>query len=130
MIKHDISTKINTGVLQKLKGWSLNLNSELKKKKHALLEESDVLYVFSEENNLDDGERARLQEVKCELEHIWQMEETKAKQRSRDRFVKEGDRNTTCFQALANKRNRKKSINALLGPEGECGKQRHAGDSH
>ena len=55
---------------RKLKGWSLNLNSELKKKKHALLEESDVLYVFSEENNLDDGERARLQEVKCELEHI------------------------------------------------------------
>ena len=105
---------------RKLKGWSLNLNSELKKKKQALLEEFDVLDVFSEENNLDDGERARLQEVKCELEHIWQMEETKAKQRSRDRFIKEGDRNTAYFQALANQRNRKKNINALLGPEGEC----------
>ena len=107
-------------MLQKLKGWSLNLNSELKKKKQVLLEEFDVLDVFSEENNLDDGERARLQEVKCELEHIWQMEETKAKQRSRDRFIKEGDRNTAYFQTLANQRNRKKNINALLGPEGEC----------
>ena len=96
------------------------LNSELKKKKQALLEEFDVLDVFSEENNLDDGERARLQEVKCELEHIWQMEETKAKQRSRDRFIKEGDRNTAYFQTLANQINRKKNINALLGPEGEC----------
>ena len=61
-----------------------------------------------------------MQEVKCELEHIWQMEETKAKQRSRDRFIKEGDRNTAYFQTLANQRNRKKNINALLGPEGEC----------
>jgi hypothetical protein len=43
-----------------------------------------------------------------ELEKICNMEEVKAKQRSRDRSIKEEDRNTAYFQAVANQRNRKK----------------------
>jgi len=44
------------------------------------------------------------------------MEEIRAKQRSRDRNIKEGDNNTTYFHALANQRNRKKRITVLEGP--------------
>jgi len=53
-----------------------------------------------------------------DLEAIWNMEEVKARQRSRDRCVKEGDRNTAYFQAVANQRNRKKRIECLEGEEG------------
>ena len=47
------------------------------------------------------------------------MEEIRAKQRSRDRNIKEGDNNTTYFHALANQRNRKKRITVLEGPNGQ-----------
>ena len=59
------------------------------------------------------------EEVKNELEYILQVEEIKGKQRSRDRNIKEGDKNTSYFQALANQRKRKLKICALQGPEGE-----------
>ena len=75
--------------------------------------------MFSEENTLEDADRSRMQIVKQELEHIWLMEEIKAKQRSRDRNVKEGDRNTSYFQTIANQRKRKKRIEVLQGQEGE-----------
>ena len=95
---------------RKLKGWSLNINADLKRKKQALQEEFNLLDVFSEENMLTERETQRMNEVKKELEHIWKIDEIKAKQRSRDKNIKEGDRNTSYFQALANQRKRKKKL--------------------
>uniref|UniRef100_C6JRZ2 Uncharacterized protein n=1 Tax=Sorghum bicolor TaxID=4558 RepID=C6JRZ2_SORBI len=46
------------------------------------------------------------------------MEEMKARQRSRDRNIIEGDKNIAYFQAVANQRNRKKRICGLDGPDG------------
>jgi hypothetical protein len=46
------------------------------------------------------------------------MEETKAKQRSRERWVAKGDRNTAYFHAVGNQRSRKKMIHVLDGPDG------------
>jgi len=59
---------------------------------------------------LTERETQRMNEVKKELEHIWKIDEIKAKQRSRDKNIKEGDRNTSYFQALANQRKRKKKL--------------------
>ena len=65
-----------------------------------------------------------MQNLKTQLEQIWCIEEIKAKQRSRDRFIKEGDCNTTYFQALANNKKRKKMITSFQGPEGEVTDQK------
>ncbi|KAG2607555.1 hypothetical protein PVAP13_4NG257233 [Panicum virgatum] len=87
---------------RKLKGWSLNINADLKRKKTS-----------------PPRRTQRMKEVKKELEHIWKIDEIKAKQRSRDKNIKEGDRNTSYFQALANQRKRKKKNETLQGPDGE-----------
>ena len=104
---------------KKIKGWAWNINAEIKKKKSALLEEFDILDVFSEHNQLNDSKKTRMNEIQHELENIWCIEESKAKQKSRDRNILEGDRHTAYFQAVANQRKRKKTISSLKGPNGE-----------
>jgi hypothetical protein len=46
--------------------------------------------------------------INNDLEALWKLEEIRIRQRSRDRRIKEGYRNTAYFQAVANQRNRKK----------------------
>lgn len=53
-----------------------------------------------------------MKDIVKDLEALWRME------RSRDRLIKEGDRNTTYFQAVANQKHRKRRISGLEGPEG------------
>jgi hypothetical protein len=53
-----------------------------------------------------------------DLNSYWIIEETKARQRSRDRDILVGDRNTAYFHVVANQRRRKKMIHVLDGPDG------------
>lgn len=59
-----------------------------------------------------------MDDIVRDLEKIWNLEEIKARQRSRDRNIREGDRNTAYFQAISNQRARKKRIPALETPDG------------
>ena len=98
------------------KGWSSNEEAQLRRYKKILLEDYDKLDIKSETVMLSDSESARLKFTHSELQKIWLQEEIKAKQRSRDRDIKEEDRNTESFHAVANQRRRKTAIHSLDGP--------------
>ena len=106
------------GFRKSAKGWSANIDAEIRKHKKALMEEYDSLDVKAENQILEDDDRSRLDNILSELNSYWIIEEIKAKQRARDRDIKEGDRNTAYFHAVANQRRRKKLISVLDGPDG------------
>jgi hypothetical protein len=101
-----------------VRGWASNEVALLNKKKVELAEEYNKLDEEAENSGLSANKLARLKVVTDELGKIWALEEIKVRQRSRDRNILEGDRNTAYFQAIANRRSRRKRVDRLVGPNG------------
>jgi hypothetical protein len=83
-------------------GWSKNIESELRNLKNDLIDEYDLLDIKAESEEHTPEEHARLKQIYAEMINLWLREEIKAKQRSRDMDIKEGDINTNYFHTLAN----------------------------
>lgn len=101
-----------------IRGWAANETAQLNREKVALTEEFSRLETLAEDGNLSLADSQAMHSIENQLERIWALEEIKSRQRSRDRNIEEGDRNTAYFQAVANYRSRKKRINCLQGPTG------------
>jgi hypothetical protein len=101
-----------------VRGWAANVVAELNRTKQELAVEYNWYDLEAEGRELDVDEKKRMKTLARELEKIWALEEIKARQRSRDRNILEGDRNTVYFHAIANQRNRKKKIECVRGPVG------------
>jgi hypothetical protein len=69
----------------------------------------------AEPRTLEEVEKIRIKSLCRDLERIWAIEEIKIRQRSRDRTILEGDRNSAYFHAVANYRHRKKEYNISWG---------------
>jgi hypothetical protein len=75
------------------------------------------LDLLAEGRPLSDLEHDRRNDISLKLDQIWRIEEIKARQRTRERKIKEGDNNTTYFFTKANQRRRKKAIFCLVDGE-------------
>jgi hypothetical protein len=98
---------------RKVKGWSRNRDYEMRKCKQDIILELDNLDALAETQSLTEVEAARRKDLSIKLDKFWKIEETKAWQRSRNRDIKKGDKNTAYFFAKANQRKRKKTITCL-----------------
>jgi hypothetical protein len=103
---------------KKIKGWSRNIGADLKRKKASILTEIDELGMLVEQQELTPQERERRRYLRIELDGICKMKKSRL-DRDLGREIKEGDRNTTYFFAVANYRRRKKPINRLEDDESE-----------
>ena len=101
-----------------MKGWNINFESDIRKKKEKLASEFDRLDKLSETVGLSVDDWEHLQECMGSLSKIMKEEELKWLQRSGEKELLEGDNNTKYYHAKANGRTRKNRIVRLHREEG------------
>lgn len=86
------------------KDWKHNMFGSIKRHESDLLTSIDKLEALEEQGTLTELESSKLSFNKESLRLILQWEETMWKQRPRDRWIQECDKNTSYFYRITNDR--------------------------
>lgn len=97
----------------KMKLWAQARRGEEKVEEHAWLEELQSLHQLEEVGVLPQEQLLRMKGIKISLKKKALREEIQWKQRSRLRWLKEGDKNTKFIHHMASARRRKNYIHPL-----------------
>ena len=90
-----------------------NLRGEYKRRKTELLIQIQTLDTQEERRHLSEEESQKRGILKEELEHLMELEELYWQQRGGEKWVLEGDMNSSFFHLVANGRKRRKAIMSL-----------------
>ena len=101
-----------------LRGWSKNKDAEYRRLKEEMLQKLDSMDKLSENIGLTNDMRKEQKELRLQLDFLLKQQESKWKQISKDRKIREGDLNTRYYHAKANGRKRKNEIISLEQEEG------------
>ncbi|KAL0292084.1 UNVERIFIED_CONTAM: hypothetical protein Scaly_2605700 [Sesamum calycinum] len=82
------------------------------------IKELERLLVARKQSRMTQDNRDQMSSDKAELSKLILQEETFWKQRSKDLWLKEGDRNSSFFHAKASRRHQTNSIRKLRNPDG------------
>jgi len=96
-----------------MKGWGANFESARKKHRQELLLEIKSLDDKSERTHLLEEEWRRRYQLESELQEIYIAEEIYWQKRGGERWILQGDSNTSFFHKCANGRKRKPTITSL-----------------
>jgi uncharacterized protein YaiL (DUF2058 family) len=98
----------------KLKTWNVEVFGNVERNKRKLLEELQAVETVEDSRALVEEEIHKKLEVVSELERCLLLEEVCWRQKSRVRWLKEGDKCTKFFHSIANSNRRYNSIDSLL----------------
>jgi hypothetical protein len=101
-----------------LSGWARHVTGILKKEKLRLSAIIDDLEALAETSPLSTQQIELKNQSNAEIARLLREEEIKWYQRSKSKFILEGDSNTRYFHSVANGRHRKKRIHTLVQDEG------------
>ncbi|CAN1799352.1 hypothetical protein LINPERHAP1_LOCUS22080 [Linum perenne] len=96
-----------------LKGWNRDVFKRVEVEIAAGLGLVDELDKREEAGPLSEEDRVRRITIKCQLDRLWKFEEISWRQKAREAWIREGDRNTKFYHRIANFNRRRNQLDSM-----------------